>query len=108
MCFKVNPWNLRSNALTKAKYLTSSSSHAMYSFFNWPTMTWESVFISSVLAPSAFALLSPSTRPSYSAMLFVALNSSLATYLVRRPNGASNTAEAPTPEWPQAPFVKIV
>ena len=77
---RVNPWNLRSRALTVARYLTSSGSRAMYSFSTCLAMTWESVFTSSVLARSAFALLRPSMRPSYSAILFVALNSNLAAY----------------------------
>jgi hypothetical protein len=80
----------------------------MYSFSTWPAMTWESVFISSVLAPSAFALLSPGTRPSYPAILFVALNSSLVVCLVQKLDGAINTAEALAPEWPYAPSVKII
>jgi hypothetical protein len=37
MYFKVNPWNIRSSALTVAKYLTSSGSRAMYSFFDLPS-----------------------------------------------------------------------
>lgn len=32
MCFNVNPWNLRSNDLTVARYLMSSGSLAIYSF----------------------------------------------------------------------------
>jgi hypothetical protein len=81
-----------------AKYLTSSSSRAIYSFSTWPTMTWESILINSVFAPSAFALLSPSMRPSYSAVLFVTLNSSLVVYFVWRPDGATKTVEAPVPK----------
>ena len=83
-----------------ARYLINSGSHAMYSFSTYPAMTWESVFASNVFAPSAFALLRPSIRPSYSAILFVALNSSLAAYFVRRPDGAINTAEASAPRCP--------
>jgi len=66
-----------------ARYLTNSSFHAMYSFLTCLAMTWESVFASNVFAPSAFALLRPSMRPSYSAILFVALNSNLAATLYR-------------------------
>ena len=66
-----------------ARYLASSGSHAMYSFSTCPAMTWESVFASNVFAPSAFALLRPTMRPSYSAILFVALNSNLAATLYR-------------------------
>ena len=68
-------------------------------------MTWESIFTSSVLAPSAFALLRPSIRPSYSTILFIALNSNLAAYFVRRPDGVIKMAEALAPRCPQAPSV---
>ena len=102
---RVNPWNLCSRALTVAKYLTNSDSCAIYSFLTCPAMTWESVFASNVYAPSAFALLRPSMRPSYSAIIFVALNSNLAAYFVRRPDGAIKTAKAPAPKCPQAPSV---
>ena len=88
-----------------ARYLTNSSSHAMYYFLTCPAMTWESVFASNVFAPSAFALLRPTMRPSYSAILFVALNSNLSTYFIRRPDGAIKTAEAPVPRCLQAPSV---
>ena len=91
--YKVNPWNLCSIALTMAKYLTNSGSCAMYSFLTCPAMIWESVFASNVFAPSALALL----RPSYSIVLFVALNSNLAAYFVRRSDGAIRMVEAPTP-----------
>jgi hypothetical protein len=47
-----------------------------------------------------FALLSPKMNPSYSAILLVAWNSSLATYLDQRPEGAWITAEAPVPRLP--------
>ena len=40
-------------------------------------------------------------RPSYSAILFVALNSSPAAYFVRRPDGAINMVEAPAPRCPK-------
>ena len=83
-----------------ARYLTSSGSRAMYSFSTCPTMTWESVFASNVFAPSAFALLRPSMRPSYFAILYVALNSNLATYFVRRPDGVIKMVEAPVPRCP--------
>ena len=102
MYYKVNPWNLRSRALTTARYLTSSGSRAMYSFSTFPAMTWSLFFASSVLAPSAFALLRPNTRPLYSVILFVASNSNLAAYFVRRPDGAIRTAEALVPICPQA------
>ena len=69
--FSVNPWNLRSSALTVARYLASSGSLASYSFSTCPAMTWESVFASNVFAPSAFSLLRPSMRPSYSAILLL-------------------------------------
>jgi len=46
----------------------------------------------------AFALFSPRMSPSYSAMLFVALNSSLAAYFSLRPDGAIRTAAAPAPD----------
>jgi hypothetical protein len=98
MYFKVKRWNLRSKALTMAKYLTSSGSRAIYFFLTWPARTWESILTSSVFAPSAFALLSPSIRPSYSAILFVALNSSLAAYFIWSPEGATKMAEALAPE----------
>ena len=68
-------------------------------------MTWESIFTTNVLAPSASALLRPSIRPSYSAILFVALNSNVAAYFVGRPNGAIKMVEAPAPRFPQAPSV---
>ena len=102
MYYRVNPWNLRSRTLTMAKYLASSGSRAMYSFSTCPVMTWESVFANNIFAPSAFALLRPSIRPSYSAIIFVALNSNLAAYFVRRPDGATNRVEAPAPRCPQA------
>ena len=101
--FRVNPWNLRSRALTVARYLINSGSHAMYSFSTCPAMTWESIFASNVFALSAFALLRPNIRPSYYAILFVSFNSNLATYFVWRPDGAINTAEALAPRCPQAP-----
>ena len=88
-----------------AKYLINSGSRAKYSFSTCPTMTWESVFASNGFAPSAFALLRPSMRHSYFAILFVALNSILAAYFVRRPNGAIKMMEAPAPRCPQAPSV---
>ena len=102
---KVNPYNLRSRALTMARYLASSGSRAMYCFSTCPTMTHESFFASSVLTPSAFALLRTNTRPSYSAILFVALNSNLTMYFMRRLDGAIRTEEAPAPRCPQAPSV---
>ena len=105
MYCKVNPWNLRSRALTTARYLSNFGSRAMYSFSTCPAMTWVSIFASSVLAPSGFALLRPNTRPSYSAILFVDLNSNLVAYFVRRPDGAIRTTEAPMPRCPQAPSV---
>ena len=77
----------------------------MYSFLTCPVTTYESIFVSSVLAPSAFALLRTIIKPSYSAMLFVALNSNLAAYFVRRPEGDIKTMEAPVPKCPQAPSV---
>ena len=86
-----------------ARYLTSSGSLATYSFLTCPAMTWESVFASTVFVPSAFTLLRPSIRPSYSAMLLVALNSILAAYFVRRPDGVIKTEEALAPRCPQAP-----
>ena len=88
-----------------ARYLTSSSSHAMYSFLTCLTMTWESIFTSNVFAQSAFALLRPSMRPLYSAILYVTLNFNLAAYLVWRPDGAIKMAEAPAPRCPQASSV---
>ena len=86
-----------------SRYLINSGSRAMYSFSTYSAMTWESVFASNVFASSAFALLRPSIRPSYSAILFVALNSSLAAYFVWRPDGDIKTAKAPSPRCPQAP-----
>jgi hypothetical protein len=62
-------------------------------------------FSNTVFAPSAFALLRPSMRPSYSVMLFVDLNSSLVAYFVRRPDGAMKMAEALAPKCPHAPSV---
>ena len=88
-----------------ARYLTNSSSHAIYSFSTYPAMTWKSVFANNVLALSAFALLRPSMRPSYSAILFVALNSYLVAYFVRRPDGAIKMMKALVPRCPQAPSV---
>ena len=108
ICFSVNPWNLRSSALTVARYLTSSGSLTTYSFLTCQATTWESVFACTVFAPSAFALLRPSMRPSYSAILFVALNSSLAAYFMWRPDGAIKTAKAPAPRCPQASSVYSV
>ena len=69
----------------------------MYSFLTCPAMIWESVFASSVFASSALALLRPSMRPSYFVVLFVALNSNLVAYFVRRSDGAIRMVEAPTP-----------
>ena len=80
--FRVNPWILRSSVLTMARYLASSGSLATYSFSTYLAMTWESILANIVFAPSAFALLRPNMRPSYSAMLFVVLNSNLAAYFV--------------------------
>ena len=77
----------------------------MYSFLTCPVTTYESIFVSSVLGPSAFALLRPSIKPSYSAMLFVALNSNLAAYFMRRPKGDIKTAKALAPKCPQGPSV---
>ena len=88
-----------------ARYFTSSGSRAMHSFFICPAMTWESIFASSVFASSAFAMLRPSVRPSYSAILFVALNSNLAAYFVRRPDGVIKMAKSPAPRCPQAASV---
>ena len=83
----------------------SSGSLAVYSFLTCPATTYESVFVSSILSPSAFALLRPNIKPSYSAMLFVALNSNLAAYFVQRPEGDIKTMEASVPKCPQAPSV---
>ena len=77
-------------------------------FLTCPSMTWKSIFASNVFAPSAFALLRPRMRPSYSAILFVALNSNLAAYFVWRLDGAIKMAEAPAPRCPQAPSVYSV
>ena len=87
--------------------MASSSSRAMYSFSTYPSMTWESVFTSSVLAPSAFAMLRTSIRPSYSAILFVALNSNLAAYFVQRPDGVTKMVEAPGPRCPKPCLCKV-
>ena len=86
-----------------ARYLTNSGSRVMYSFLTCPAMTWESVFANNVFATSAFALLRPSMRPSYSAILFVALNSNLDAYFVQRLDGAIKAVEAPAPRCLQAP-----
>ena len=77
----------------------------MYSFLTCPAMIWESIFASSVFVPSVLALLRPSMRPSYSVVLFVALNSNLAAYFVRTPDGAIRTTEALAPRCPQASSV---
>ena len=61
-----------------------------------------------VFAPRAFALLSARIKPSYSAMLFVDLNSSRAAYFSLTPEGATRMAEPPAPAWPQAPSVNVV
>ena len=45
-------------------------------------------------------------RPSYSAMLFVVLNSSLVAYFVRRPDGAIKMAEALAPKCPHDPSIE--
>ena len=100
ICFSVNPWNLRSSAHTVAKYLTSSGSLTTYSFSTCLATTWESIFASTILAPSAFALLRPSMRPSYYAILLVTLNSSLVAYFMRRSDGAIKMVEAPAPRCP--------
>ena len=84
-----------------ARYLINSGSRAIYSFSTCPAMTWESGFASNVFAPSAFALLRPSIRPLYFAILFVALNSNLVSYFVRRSDGAINTTEALAPRCPK-------
>ena len=46
-------------------------------------------------------------RPSYSAMLFVVLNSSLAAYFVQRPHGATKTVEALAPKCPMLCLCKV-
>ena len=51
----------------------------------------ESVLTISTLAPSAFALLRLSISPSYSAMLLVVLNLSLATYFDCVPKDDTST-----------------
>ena len=78
----------------------SSGSLAVYSFSTWPVTTLESILTVNVFAPKAFALLSAKIRASYSVVLFVDLNSSLATYFSLTPEGAVRTAEAPAPAWP--------
>ena len=106
--WRVNPLNLRSSPLTTVKYLANFGLWARYSFSTCPATTWEFVLISKFFAPKAFALLSSRMNSSYSAILFVALKSSLVAYFDLRPDGAIRTADAPTPAYPQALFVNSV
>jgi hypothetical protein len=46
-------------------------------------------------------------RPLYSAMIFVALNSSLATYFVWRPDGAIKMVEAQLPDAPRLRLCRV-
>jgi hypothetical protein len=100
MYSRVKPLNLRSSTLTTSRYLLSFGSLAVYSFSTCPATIWESILMTRFLAPRAFALLRPKMSPSYSAILLVAWNSSLAAYFERRPEGAWITAEAPAPRLP--------
>ena len=74
----------------------------------WPEMTWESVLITAHLAESAWSVDKARMIASYSALLFVHWNSSLATYLSLMPDGEVRIAMIPAPVDPHAPFVCTV
>ena len=71
-------------------------------------MTWELVLIIARLAESAQSFDRAKMIASYSAMLLVHLNSSLATYLSLMPEGEVSIAPIPTPADPHAPSICTV
>ena len=66
---------------TVSRYFCNLGSLALKLFSMWPKMTWESVLITTHLAESAWSFDRAKMIASYSALLFVHWNSSLAAYL---------------------------
>jgi hypothetical protein len=75
--FTEKPSKEASNLRTVSKYFQASDPLALLLLSTWPEMTWESVLRIALLIPIVFSFRSPNRRASYSAMLFVQLNSSL-------------------------------
>jgi hypothetical protein len=63
---------------TISRYFSSFGSHALLLLSMWHVITCESDLRIALLIPIALSFRSPKRRVSYSAMLFVQLNSSLA------------------------------
>ena len=93
---------------TMSKYFCSLGSLALKLFSMWPEMTWELVFIIACLAESAQSFDRARMIASYSTILLVLLNSSLATYLSLMPEGEVSIAPIPSPTDPHAPSICTV
>jgi hypothetical protein len=63
---------------TVSRYFLSFGSLALLLLLMWPVITCESDLSIALLIPIALSFQSPKRRASYSTMLFVQLNSSLA------------------------------
>jgi hypothetical protein len=71
-------------------------------------MTWDSDFKIALLTPIAFSFLSPKSKASYSAILFVHWNCNLASYEVLTFNGETMTAIAPALKDTHEPSQKTI
>ena len=102
MCRKEKPAKCFSILLTAARYLISSGSFTVNSFSTCPTTTWESDLIMHLRTPSALSFRKPNNTASYSAMLLVVRNSSLAAYRSLGPLGGVRITDIPAPDMPHA------
>ena len=83
-----------------SRYFCSSSSLALKLFSMWPEMTWESVLTIARIAQSTRSFDRAKMIASYSTMLLVHWNSSLATYLRLMPEGEVSIAAILAPTGP--------
>jgi hypothetical protein len=77
--FTKNPLKEASILRTVSRYFSSFRSLALLLLSIWPVITCESDLRTALLIPIALRFQSPKIKASYFAMLFVHLNSSLAT-----------------------------
>ena len=93
---------------TMSRYFCSLGSLALKLFSMWPEMTWESVLITAHLTESAWSVDKARMIASYSALLFVHWNSSLAAYLNLILDGEVRIAMITAPTDPHAPSMCTV
>jgi hypothetical protein len=82
---------------TWSRYAANYGSLQQYLRLTCLMMSWELPFTSSCWTLRDRAVLSPKTTSSYSAMLFVALNSRCTMYFNYSPSGVRSRAPAPPP-----------